>query len=143
MLLVVLMDWVFASNEAVFQRVGVALVGLFPLSSMFLVTSIAVLRERTTGTLERLMATPMARLDLLLGYGLAFGLFAAVQASLVAAVAVLFLGLDVQGSVAGLVLFAVLNAELGMALGLLLSAFARSEFQAMQFLPAFLMPQLL
>jgi ABC-2 type transport system permease protein len=110
---------------------------------MFLVTSIAMLRERTTGTLERLMSLPLAKLDLLLGYGLAFALVAAVQASLTALVAFGLLGLDTAGPVWLVLLLAVANAVLGMALGLFLSAFAQTEFQAVQFMPAFVLPQIL
>ena len=138
-----LIKWVFEGTPEVFQRVGVPLVGIFPLISMFLVTSIAMLRERTTGTLERLMTMPLAKLDLLAGYGLAFAAMAALQAVLVSFVAVGLLGLEVAGSTPLVVVFAVLNALLGMALGLFLSAFARTEFQAVQFMPAFLLPQIL
>jgi ABC-2 type transport system permease protein len=98
--LVTLLDWVFAGRPEVFDRIGVPLVGVFPLVSMFLVTSIAMLRERTSGTLERLLTLPLAKLDLLLGYALAFAVVAVVQASLVTAVAVGLLGLDVAGSLA-------------------------------------------
>jgi ABC-2 type transport system permease protein len=138
-----LIKWVFEGTPDVFQRVGVPLVGIFPLISMFLVTSIAMLRERTTGTLERLMTMPLAKLDLLGGYGLAFAAMATLQAVLVSFVAVGLLGLEVAGSTPLVVVFAVLNALLGMALGLFLSAFARTEFQAVQFMPAFLLPQIL
>ena len=138
-----LIKWVFEGDEQIFQRVGVPLVGIFPLVSMFLVTSIAMLRERTTGTLERLMTMPLAKLDLLLGYGLAFAVMATVQAVTVSVVAIGLLGLDVAGSTVLVVLFAVLNALLGMSMGLFLSAFASTEFQAVQFMPAFLLPQLL
>ena len=138
-----LIKWVFEGTPEVFQRVGVPLVGIFPLISMFLVTSIAMLRERTTGTLERLMTMPLAKLDLLAGYGLAFAAMAALQAVLVSFVAIGLLGLDVAGSTPLVVVFAVMNALLGMALGLFLSAFARTEFQAVQFMPAFLLPQIL
>ena len=110
---------------------------------MFLVTSIAMLRERTSGTLERLMSMPIAKLDLLLGYGLAFALVGAVQASLTSAVAFGLLGLDTAGPVWAVVLIAVWNALLGMALGLFLSAFATTEFQAVQFMPAVVLPQIL
>jgi ABC-2 type transport system permease protein len=102
-----------------------------------------MLRERTTGTLERLMSLPLAKLDLLLGYGLAFALVAAVQASLTALVAFGFLGLDTAGPVWLVLVLAVANAVLGMALGLFLSAFAQTEFQAVQFMPAFVLPQIL
>jgi ABC-2 type transport system permease protein len=110
---------------------------------MFLVTSIAMLRERTTGTLERLMTMPLAKLDLLAGYALAFAVIAVVQAAAVSAVAIGLLDLHVAGSTALVAALAVLNALLGMALGLFLSAFAATEFQAVQFMPAFLLPQLL
>ena len=138
-----LIKWVFEGDEQIFQRVGVPLVGIFPLVSMFLVTSIAMLRERTTGTLERLMTMPLAKLDLLLGYGLAFAVMATVQAVTVSVVAIGLLGLDVAGSTVLVVVFAVLNALLGMSMGLFLSAFASTEFQAVQFMPAVIFPQLL
>lgn len=141
--LVWIMKLVFADQPGVFQRVGVPLVGVFPLTSMFLVTSITMLRERSSGTLERLMTMPLAKLDILLGYALAFGVVALVQAGLTALVAIGALGLDVEGPVAAVVALALLNALLGMALGLLVSAFATTEFQAVQFMPAFLLPQLL
>ena len=110
---------------------------------MFVITSITMLRERTTGTLERLMTLPISKLDLLLGYGLAFALVATVQALITSVVAFGLLGLDVEGSVAVVVAFAVLNALLGMSLGLFASAFAKTEFQAVQFMPAFVLPQFL
>jgi ABC-2 type transport system permease protein len=118
-------------------------VGIFPFVTMFLVTSIAMLRERTTGTLERLMSMPLAKLDLLLGYGLAFAAIAVVQATLTATVSFGLLGLDSAGPIWLIVVFAVGNAVLGMALGLFLSAFAQTEFQAVQFMPAFVIPQIL
>jgi ABC-2 type transport system permease protein len=110
---------------------------------MFLVTSIAMLRERTSGTLERLMSLPIGKLDLLLGYGIAFAALAVVQATLTAAVAFEALDLSTAGPVWLIVALAVANALLGMALGLFMSAFARTEFQAVQFMPAFVLPQLL
>jgi ABC-2 type transport system permease protein len=142
-LLITLFKYVFEGQEAVFDRVGPPMVGIFPFITMFLVTSIAMLRERTTGTLERLMSMPLAKLDLLLGYGLAFAAVASVQASLTAGVAFGFLGLDSAGPVWLILVFAVGNAVLGMAMGLFLSAFAQTEFQAVQFMPAFVLPQIL
>jgi ABC-2 type transport system permease protein len=141
--LLVLMRYVFDGEPLVFQRIGVPMLGIFPLVSMFLVTSIAMLRERTTGTLERLMTMPLAKLDLLLGYGLAFAAMAAIQVGIAYAVAVGLLDLRVVGPGWLLLLLAIGNALLGMALGLFLSAFASTEFQAVQFMPAFLLPQLL
>jgi ABC-2 type transport system permease protein len=142
-LLVTLLRYLFDARPQQFDAVGAPLVGLFPLISMFLVTSITVLRERTTGTLERLLTMPLAKLDILGGYGAAFALMAAVQATVVSAVAFGLLGLDTVGSPVAVAALAVANAVLGMALGLLVSAFAATEFQAVQFLPAFLLPQLL
>lgn len=141
--LVILMKLVFLDAERVFQRVGVPLVGIFPLTSMFLVTSVTMVRERSTGTLERLMTLPLAKADILFGYALAFGGLALVQALITAVVSFAFLGLEADGPYAGVVAIAVLNALLGMALGLFVSAFAATEFQAVQFMPAFLLPQLL
>jgi ABC-2 type transport system permease protein len=110
---------------------------------MVLVTSVTMLRERTTGTLERLMTLPLGKGDLLAGYALAFGLAAAVQAVVVSALAFGVLGLDVQGPEAVVVALAILNALLGTTLGLFVSAFARTEFQAVQFMPAVVFPQIL
>jgi ABC-2 type transport system permease protein len=141
--LVVLLKYMFIDRPGIFDRIGVPLLGLFPFITMFLVTSITMLRERTTGTLERLMAMPLAKLDLLVGYGLAFAAVAAVQATLVSLVAFGLLDLHTAGPRWLVVVLAVTNAVLGMALGLFLSAFARTEFQAVQFLPAFVFPQLL
>ena len=129
--------------EQVFDRIAPALLGIFPFTVMFLVTSVATLRERRGGTLERLMTMPMGRLDFLLGYGIAFGLVALLQVGIVTGVTVGFLGLDVEGSVWMLLLVAVLDALLGTALGLAVSAFARTEFQAVQFLPVVVLPQVL
>lgn len=137
-----LLAWVF-DGTPVFDRVGAPLLGVFPFVVMFLVTSVATLRERASGTLERLLTMPLGRLELLLGYGLAFGALAVVQAVVATTVAVGLLGLDVAGPLWLLVVVAVLNALLGTALGLLLSAFATSEFQAVQFMPAVVLPQFL
>jgi ABC-2 type transport system permease protein len=141
-LLMVLLRYVFES-ELAFDRVAPALLGIFPFVVMFLITSIATLRERTSGTLERLMTMPIGRLDLLFGYALAFGLVSIVQVGLAATVAVTWLGLDVAGSLWTLLLIAILDALLGTALGLFVSAFARTEFQAVQFMPLVVLPQVL
>lgn len=141
-LLMILLRYVF-DQPMVFDRIGPMLLGLFPFTVMFVVASVATLRERTGGTLERLMTMPLGKLDLLLGYALAFGLLALVQVAVVLAVSLTWLGLDLSGSLASLVLVSLLDALLGMALGLFASAFARTEFQAVQFMPAFVLPQLL
>ena len=141
--LLTLLKYAFDQSPESFQRVGGPLVGLFPFITMFLVTSITMLRERTTGTLERLMTTPMGKLDLLLGYGIAFAVVGTVQAVITSVVAFGLLDLHVEGSTVLVAVLAVLNALLGMSMGLFVSAFARTEFQAVQFMPALVFPQLL
>lgn len=142
-MLLILVRYSFDSRPFVFQRTGLPLIGVFPLVSMFLVASIAMLRERRSGTLERLMASPATKLGLLLGYAAAFALVAVVQASLTLGVGVGLLGLDVAGPLWLAIVVAIANAILGMSMGLSLSAFAKSEFQAIQFMPAFVLPQFL
>jgi ABC-2 type transport system permease protein len=141
-LLMILLRYVFDS-PGTFDRIGPLLLGVFPFVVMFIVTSVGTLRERTSGTLERLMTMPTGKLDLLLGYALAFGVITLVQVGVVLSITLTWLGLDLSGSVWSLVLVAVLDALLGMALGLFASAFARTEFQAVQFMPAFVLPQAL
>lgn len=136
-----MLRYVFDS-AAVFSRIAPALLGFFPFLLMFLVTSITTLRERSSGTLERLLTTPMAKLDLLVGYAMAFSLVAVAQVALAVAVS-LWIGLDLTGPIWALVLVALLDAVLGVALGLFASAFARTEFQAVQFMPLIVLPQLL
>nr|WP_026819723.1 ABC transporter permease [Arthrobacter castelli] len=126
-----------------FDRVGLMMLAIFPFVVMFLITSITMLRERTTGTLERLLTTPIHKADLLFGYGLAFSLMAALQAAVATAVAYFVFELNIEGSGGLVILIAVINAVLGVALGLLCSAFARTEFQAVQFMPVVVVPQIL
>jgi len=141
--LLTLLKYVFDGNPRTFDSAGASLLGIFPLITMFLVTSIATLRERTSGTLERLLSMPLGKGDLLAGYALAFGAVAVVQAALATGLTVLVLGLNLTGSAWLLLLVALANAFLGTALGLFVSAFAASEFQAVQFMPAVLLPQIL
>lgn len=126
-----------------FDRVGLMMLAIFPFVVMFLVTSITMLRERTSGTLERLLTTPIHKADLLFGYALAFSLMAALQSLVATAVAYWIFDLDIKGSPGLVVMIAVINAVLGVALGLLCSAFARTEFQAVQFMPVVVVPQIL
>jgi ABC-2 type transport system permease protein len=130
-------------GDIAFDKLGAPMLGIFPFISMFLVTSIAMLRERTSGTLERLMTMPLAKIDLLAGYGIAFALLAAVQGLVTSAVAFTLLDLNSAGDPSLIVLLAVIDAVLGSSLGLLASAFAATEFQAVQFMPAFVLPQIL
>ncbi|MFD4633608.1 ABC transporter permease [Streptomyces sp. NPDC058284] len=142
-LMLPLLRYVFDGSPQTFDSIGASLLGIFPLITMFLVTSIATLRERTSGTLERLLALPLGKGDLIAGYALAFGALAVIQSTLATGLALWALGLDVTGSAWLLLLVALLDALLGTALGLFVSAFAASEFQAVQFMPAVIFPQLL
>ena len=140
--LITLLWWMF-EDTPYFDEVGPALLAMFPFIVMFLVTSVTTLRERSGGTLERLLAMPLGKLDFLLGYALAFGAVAAVQAGLAVGLSVGLLGLEVQGPVWLLLVVAVVDAVLGSAMGLFVSAFAQTEFQAVQFMPALVIPQIL
>lgn len=142
-LLITLIYFMYDGRPAAFDRIALTMLGVFPFTVMFLITSIAMLRERTTGTLERLFTTPVGKLDLLFGYGVAFGLAATAQAVVAAGFAYWALDMRTAGSVGLVILIAVANAVLGVALGLLCSAFARTEFQAVQFMPLVVAPQLL
>lgn len=126
-----------------FDVVGPKLMGLFPLIMMFLITSVTTLRERQSGTMERLMASPAGRGDVVLGYMLAFGILATLQGVIVVSYAVWVLGMNVEGPLWALMIIIVLDAILGTALGLAASSAARTEFQAVQMMPAIILPQLL
>ncbi|MGD9573574.1 MAG: ABC transporter permease [Thermoleophilia bacterium] len=141
--LMIILRYAFDEQQELFQQIGPPLVGLLPFITMFVVTSIAMLRERTSGTLERLMSMPVGKLDLLGGYALAFAAIAVIQTVVVSLLSFGPLGLESQRSTLLLVVLALLNALLGMSLGLFASAFATSEFQAVQFMPAVVLPQLL
>lgn len=141
--------WLYQNEQlppgvpSTFDRVGLMMLAIFPFIVMFLVTSITMLRERTSGTLERLLTTPIHKGDLLFGYALAFSLMAALQSVVATAVAYWVFGMDIQGNAGWVVLVAVVNSVLGVALGLLCSAFATTEFQAVQFMPVVVIPQIL
>lgn len=149
LVLLTLLWWMFQDvpsrpgQSAPFDSVGPAIMGLFPLFIMFLITSVTTLRERQGGTMERLMASPVGKADVVFGYALAFGLLASLQGTLVVAYSIWVLGLDFAGPVWALLLIIVLDAILGTALGLAASSLARTEFQALQMFPAVIVPQLL
>ena len=142
-MLIIILRYVFDGALPSFYAIAPAILGIFPFTVMFVITSISMVRERTGGTLERLMASPLAKLDLLVGYGLAFSFLAILQASLAGWVTLGLLHVPVAGGVAEILLVALLSGLLGTSLGLALSALAKTEFQAVQFLPAIVLPQLL
>jgi ABC-2 type transport system permease protein len=142
-LLITILKYVFQGEPQVFDTVAPMMLGIFPLLMMFLITSVATLRERTTGTLDRLMTEPMSKLDLVFGYALAFSLFVLVQGAAVGFVTLGLLGVTVMGGTIPVLIAAVLAALLGIALGLFVSAFATSEFQAVQLVIPAVFPQVL
>ncbi|MDI3405572.1 ABC transporter permease [Streptomyces cavernicola] len=142
-MLMVLLKLMFHDSESSFERIGPQVFGIFPVIVMYLVASMSTLRERTTGTAERLLTMPVRRLDIVLGYSFAFAFLALLQAVISTLLCVGPLGLDIEGPAYLLMVIAMLGALLGLALGLLVSAFARNEFQAVQFLPAGVLPQFL
>lgn len=142
-LLVGLFAWLFSDQAGLFDRFGAPILALFPFIVMFVITSVTTLRERRSGTLERLLTTPLGKGDIILGYALAFGMMAVLQAIITVAFAVVVAGLTVTGPVWQLGLVAIVDAVAGTALGLLASAFARTEFQAVQFMPLLVFPQII
>lgn len=142
-LLLIILKYVFEDSQPVFESIAPMLLGIFPFVLMFLVTSITTMRERTNGTLERLLTTRLTKLDFMMGYALAFSMVAFVQAVIASAVLLWLLDVAVLGGAFPILISAVLAAFLGTALGLFVSAFAATEFQAVQFMPAFIFPQFL
>ena len=141
-LLIGLLAWLYSDTD-VFARVGPSVLGLFLFIIMFLITSITTLRERRSGTLERLMTMPLGRFDFIAGYTIPFGLMAIAQSLVAVGFAVWVCGLEVVGAPWLLVLVAVANAILDSTLGLLASAVANTEFQEVPFMPALVFPQVL
>jgi ABC-2 type transport system permease protein len=142
-LLMTILKLVYKNDDQVFQNVAVSMLGVFPMLVMFLITSVTTLRERTSGTLERLMVSPISKMEFIGGYAIAFGITSAAQATIVSTYAIGPLGLHIDGSQLKLIWISILDALIGLAIGLFVSSFAQTEFQAIQFMPAILLPQLL
>jgi ABC-2 type transport system permease protein len=142
-ILLALLRWMFTDTITIFSHFAPALLGVFPFIIMFIITSITTLRERVGGTLERLMTTPLGKFDFIIGYMIAFGVLAVVQALLASTLVLYVFNLEIMGPDWFLIVIALVDALLGTALGLFVSAFAKSEFQAVQFMPAFVLPQFL
>jgi ABC-2 type transport system permease protein len=141
--LLLLTYFIYDNQAATFDRIGPLLMGLFPFTMMFLVTSITMQRERSNGTLERLMASPLGKADLIAGYAVTFTTVALIQVLLVATLTFGILDVPNRGSLPLAVALTMLEAALGVALGLLASAFAETEFQAVEFMPLVVLPQFL
>lgn len=141
--LMIILKYVFDHNQQVFNSIAPSILGIFPFTIMFIIASISMLRERTSGTLERLMTLPITKFEIISGYAIAFGALAALQAILASVVTLHFLGVSVVGGEMHVLMIAVIAGVLGTGFGLFTSSLATSEFQAVQFLPAFVFPQLL
>lgn len=134
--------YLYGSEEMkAFDNFGPVLLGYFSFFFVFLLAGIAFLKERTSGTLERLLATPLKRWEIVLGYVLGFGIFTTLQATLITWFAVIVLKMMMVGSFWYLLLTVLLLAMTALTLGTFLSAFANTEFQLIQFIPLVIVPQ--
>ncbi|HHU66486.1 ABC transporter permease [Corynebacterium sp.] len=141
--LLTLFHYIYDGNPQLFDFVAVAMTVILPLSLMFIVSSVTMQRERADGTLERLWTTRLHRGDLIGGYALAFGILAVLQALLLVAAMHLLMGVETEAAWWTLAVIAGVTGVTGLSLGLLGSAFAQSEFQAVQFMPVLIIPQVL
>ena len=135
-------EYVVVSDEGtLFDKFGSQLVGIIVFFFVFLIAGINFLGERNSGTLEKLLSTPVRRSEIIMGYILGFGVLALLQSVLITAFSVYVLGLSVEGNVGLVMLITLLTAISALAFGILLSTIANSEFQMMQFIPIVILPQ--
>lgn len=138
-----IITYVYGSEEMrLFDYIGPVLIGYFIFFFVFLLAGVSFLRERTSGTLERLLATPLRRWEIVAGYVLGFGLFTTIQATVISWFAVRVLGINMEGSFLYVLLITFLLAMTALTLGTLLSAFANNELQMIQFIPLVIIPQI-
>ncbi|MBC2265502.1 ABC transporter permease [Listeria booriae] len=137
-------DYIYGDADTTFfDTIGPIFIGFFVFFFVFLIAGISFLRERTTGTLERLMATPIKRWELEMGYLLGFGIFALAQSIIVALYSIHVLDMVQMGSIWYVLLITLMLAMVALTLGILLSTFANNEFQIVQFIPIVIVPQVL
>ncbi|MCP3027336.1 ABC transporter permease [Halobacillus sp. A5] len=130
-----------SEDLGLFDYIGPVLIGFFVFFFVFIVGGVSLLRERTQGTLERILSTPLKRSELVFGYLLGFGLFTIVQSFLIAAYSIYVLDMFMEGRFFYVLLVTFLLAMTALSLGTLLSAFAKNEFQMIQFIPVVIVPQ--
>lgn len=136
-------DYIYGSSETVmFDTLSPALIGFFVFLFVFLISGIGLLNERTTGTLERLMATPIRRGEIIAGYLISYGILAVIQTIIIVLFSILVLDIILVGSIWDVLLINIITALLALSLGILLSSFASSEFQMIQFIPLVIVPQI-
>jgi len=126
-----------------FDSMAPILMGFFIFFFVFLIAGVAFLRERISGTLDRILATPLKRWEIVLGYFLGFGLFVAIQTIILQVFSVYGLNVPMVGSFWSVLVINLVLASGSLALGTLLSAFARNEFQLFQFIPIVIVPQIM
>ncbi len=124
-----------------FDKILPILMGFFVFFFVFLISGMALLKERTTGTLDRLLATPVRRGEIVLGYMLSYGILAVIQTVIIVMCTVFFMGVEITGSLLAVMFISFLLALVALAFGILMSTFAQSEFQMMQFIPIIVIPQ--
>lgn len=124
-----------------FDNTGSVLIGFFVFFFVFIIGGVSFLRERTQGTLERLLATPLKRWEIVFGYLIGFGIFIVIQSAIVAAYSIYVLGIYMAGSFVSVLAITLLLAITALSLATLLSAYAKNEFQMFQFIPVVIVPQ--
>jgi ABC-2 type transport system permease protein len=130
-----------SENMKTIDRFGPIMIGVFIFFFVFLIAGVSFLRERTTGTLERLLSTPLKRWEIVLGYVCGFGIFTVFQALLISWFSIQILGIMMIGSFGYVMLLTMLLSMTALTLGTLLSAFAANELQMIQFIPLIIVPQ--
>ena len=129
-------------NTTFFTKMTPILMGFFVFFFVFLISGMALLKERTSGTLDRLLATPVKRSDIVFGYMLAYSLVAALQTFVIVLSTIWLLDLEVLGNIGDVIIVNIIFALVALSFGLLLSTLAKSEFQMMQFIPLVITPQI-
>lgn len=125
-----------------FDSFGPILIGFFVFFFVFLISGVAFLRERDTGTLERALATPIHRWEIVMGYIFGYGVFTIIQSALIAWYSVYILKIMMVGSFVMVLFITILTAMVGLSLGTFISAFASNELQMIQFIPIVVVPQM-
>jgi len=137
-----LVGFSFADQRGVLDRVAPALMAVFSMFFTFILTGVSFLRERSQGTLERLLTTPVRRADILVGYLAGFLIFAVIQSVTILLFTTFVLQVNYQGDLWQIFVILVVLTVVAVNLGIFISTFARNEFQVVQFIPIILAPQI-
>ncbi|MBS4190006.1 ABC transporter permease [Bacillus sp. FJAT-49705] len=135
-------DYLYGSSEMrQFDYIGPILLGFFIFFFVFLIAGVSFLRERTTGTLERLLSSPLRKWEIVMGYVIGFGIFTMIQATIIAWYSIYVLDMMMEGAFGYVLLITLLVSLTALTLGILLSSFANNELQMIQFIPLVIVPQ--